>query len=489
VTSARLRVQLEGAVQALVAVLVVWLGLAASNIRPWNIPVGRAVRWAALAELALLAITLALLSRSRARPGPLVAVLGAFVAVALASAVWSPDPGQTLGRALGLLVALAAAAALALAALRRPPLVEYVVLALLAGVVVLALGGLVGLWYDADRAIVPATTQSPARYTGLGGNPNMMSMLIALVTPAAVWALLEAGSRTRRAIAAGALILLYGSLVASGSRGALLGALLGTLVFALGAGAARLRTAAAAVALFVLGVGLMELPQPSDTNPVIRYDIVPPSTPPLGPADAQARLPLESEIGFPAPGDEPFRRTLLTSSGRLDAWRGALNQARERPVAGYGFGTEDGVFADRYYLHYSALVENAYLGTLLQLGVIGLGLLLAALALLAARALAHERFPDAIRGPAAACAGAVVCGLVLAVSQSFLTSVGSPAMIPFWLCAFLLVAATSRASRAANPVEPGREGQRDEREQDPAQRHREARLDMVRAEHERVRGE
>jgi O-Antigen ligase len=489
VTSARLRMQLEGAIQAVVVALVVWLGLAASNIRPWNIPVGRTVRWAALAELAVLAIALAVVARTRARPGPLAGVVAAFVALALASALWSPDPGQTFGRSLGLLVAFVASGALALAALRQPLLAEYVVLALLAGVLLLAVGGLVGLWYDADRAIVPATTQSPARYTGLGGNPNMMAMLIALVTPAAVWALTEARSWGGRAIAAGGLMLLYGSLVASGSRGALVGALLGTLVFALGAGSTRLRIAGVAVALFVLGVGLMQLPQPSETNPVIRYDIVPPATPPLGPADAQARLPLESEIGFPAPGDDPFRRSLFTSSGRLDAWRGALDQARERPVAGYGFGTEDGVFADRYYLHYSALVENSYLGTLLQLGLVGLGLLLAALVLLAARALAHDRFPASIRGAAAACAGAVVCGLFLAFSQSFLTSVGSPAMIPFWLCAFLLVGVTSRASRASGSVERGRDGERDQREHEPAEGHGEASLDVMRAEHERVEGE
>ena len=41
---------------------------------------------------------------------------------------------------------------------------------------------------------------------------------------------------------------------------------------------------------------------------------------------------------------------------------------------------------------------------------------------------------------AAACAGVFAGGVVLAVTQSFLTSVGSPATAPFWLCAFLLAA-------------------------------------------------
>jgi hypothetical protein len=39
---------------------------------------------------------------------------------------------------------------------------------------------------------------------------------------------------------------------------------------------------------------------------------------------------------------------------------------------------------------------------------------------------------------AAACAGVVLCGLVIAVTQSYLTTAGSVIAAPFWLCAFLL---------------------------------------------------
>ena len=41
---------------------------------------------------------------------------------------------------------------------------------------------------------------------------------------------------------------------------------------------------------------------------------------------------------------------------------------------------------------------------------------------------------------AAACAGAVVAGIVLAVPQSYLTSVGSPPTATFWIVFFLLAA-------------------------------------------------
>jgi len=476
--SARVRVQLEGALQALAALVVVWFGLAASNERPWNIPIGRHVRWLALAEFAVLAVAYAVVVRPRVRREAVAVLVAGFLALAFLSAAWSADGTLTLGRSATLAAVLVSGAALALAARERPEVVESVVLGLIAGVVVLALLGLFELWHDYDRAVVPATTQSPARYTGIGGNPNAMAMLIALVVPAVVWGVVTAPSRAKRILAIAVTALLYGSLVASGSRGALLGALVGTIVFALAAALPRQRRlvlVGASVAAFVVGVVALEIPNPAKTNPTLPFDIQPPPTPPLSPRDAQPKLPLESEVGFPRPGEPQFERTLFTSSGRLDAWRGALRQALDRPLLGYGFGTEERVFVDRYYLHYSSVPENSYLGTLLQLGLAGLIALLALLAFVAAQA----RFAKAPL--AAACAGAVACGLLLAFSQSYLTSAGSPATAPFWLFALLLVGATA--------AEAGRhlgEREGDEREVQTAERDAEPRLDVVRREDERV---
>jgi hypothetical protein len=476
----RASLQLEGALQGVLVLLVVWLGVAAGNVRPWNIPVGRDARWTALAVFGALALLYAAVARRGRLGRGFEALLAATVGLALLSVTWSADPTLTAGRTVTFAAVLVSAAALASVAARRVALVEILVLGFVAGVVALAVIGLVNLWDDPDRAIVPATTQSPARYNGIGGNPNTMAMLIALALPAVAWSLLEARSRARRVAALLVLALLYGSLVASGSRGALVGALLGTTAFALVLRRARRTTLAivgTALGLFLVGVAVLEIPQPAKTNPVIRYDIVPPSTPPLSERDVQAKLPLESEVGFPRPGEKPFRRTLFTSSGRFDAWRGALDQALERPLLGYGFGTEERVFVDRFYLHYSDRPENAYLGTLLQLGVVGLALLAA---LLGAVVLRIRRVAG---GPAAACAGAVVCGLVLAVGQSYLTSVGSPAMLPFWLSALLLVGAT------AQQAETLEERERDKRQEDAAHGHGEAGLDVVRAEDQRVRDE
>jgi hypothetical protein len=394
----------------------------------------------------------------------------------------------TAGRALALLAFLGTIAALAAGAAGRPRIAGQLLLGLLAGAAFVAVAGLVDLWLQHDRAVVPATTQSPARYSGLGGNPNTMAMVLASALPLALWAAREARSRAGRATAGGTALLFVGSIVASGSRGALVAAAAGTLVLLLALATSRRRRAYAfAASALLLGVGavVMQLPQPAETNPVISPKIVPLPPIPFSDKEAQIRLPLESEIGFPRPGETQFRRSPLETSGRLPAWRGAAGQVAERPVVGYGFGTEEEVFVDRYYLFISDKVENSFLGTALQLGVVGLALLLVLLATVTRRGWrALASLGGADRRVAAACAGAAVAGLVMSVTQSFLTSPGSPAAAPFWLSAFLLAALSSRPADA-----PPRLGQRegDEREHEAADGHREAGLDVVRPERGRVR--
>jgi hypothetical protein len=50
---------------------------------------------------------------------------------------------------------------------------------------------------------------------------------------------------------------------------------------------------------------------------------------------------------------------------------------------------------------------------------------------------------------AAACAGAVVAGIVLAVPQSYVTAVGSPPTAAFWIAFFLLAASVARTRSGA----------------------------------------
>ncbi|HZB23400.1 MAG TPA: O-antigen ligase family protein, partial [Gaiellaceae bacterium] len=310
-----------------------------------------------LAELAAIAIAYVWLKRGRGvRLDSWTGLAAALPALALLSALWSPVPGVTAARALTVVALFATAAAIAYGIGERAEPVGRVLLAVLAAAVVVALLGLLHLWLDPDSATVPATIGTPVRYNGLGGNPNTMSMLLALAVPLAVWAFLESGTRGK--IAAGlAFVLLDGSIVASGSRGAILGAFVGTLALGLALGTRRQVLAVAAFAVLVLAANaaLTQVPQPSERDPVLNPEFG--AREPLGPADAQFLLPLESEIDFPGLEADAKPRRLFETSGRLTAWAGGLEQAAERPLLGYGFGTEERAFVDRYYNFTAERVE------------------------------------------------------------------------------------------------------------------------------------
>lgn len=448
----RLREQLEGAIQATVVGLVVVIALVASHIQPWNFPAFRPMRTFVLLELAALALAYLVVTRARLRLLPGLVVTAAFTLLALLSALWSPDPSLTVDRAVGFAVLMVAAAALALGAVDRPRVAGQLMLALLAATTLIALAGLFELWHAYDQAVLPATKGQGARYSGIGQNPNQIPMLIALVLPFALWAVRESRGRARVFSTAVAL-LLAGSLVASGSRGAVVAAFVGCLVYLLAVvPRRRALTLAAGTALFVLAIVATQLPQPADENPVLYGTFG--LTEKLGPNDLNDQLPLESELGFPGAGvDTGKERTLFFTSGRLQAWETAADQGLARPIAGYGFGTENETFVDRSYLFVSEAVENSFLGVFLQLGAVGLGLLVAALALpLVAWWRVRKRVDPERSEVAAACAGAVVAGIVLAVPQSYLTSVGSPPTAAFWIAFFLLAAVSSAPARARSGV-------------------------------------
>src|SRR5207247_4994647 len=156
---------------------------------------------------------------------------------------------------------------------------------------------------------------------------------------------------------------------------------------------------------------------------------------------------LQDDIGLPPFGVGETRkkpRTLFGTSGRAQAWQGALDIGAERPLLGFGFGTEDHVFVDQYADFNSNTIENSYLGLFVELGAVGVAIFLLLLALLVRRALrALPRLRDTERRAAAACAGAVVAGLVLACFQSYIYAPGNNATAALWICTFLLVAATA----------------------------------------------
>jgi hypothetical protein len=307
--------------------------------------------------------------------------------------------------------------------------------AVLAGAAVVALIG-VGIYLVSKAdALQPATGQAGARFRGLGENPNTVSMLFAAALPLAV--LLAAGARAgwTRAGAALVFILLGGSIAFSGSRGALVGACAALLVLALGAARrhavrAALSGAVAVFAAAVIGIG--SIPSPLSPAEAARLKTPSANTERRTPNDAEYVVRLEDEIGY-AKGDSSGR-DWFSGSGRLDAWEGALDRAAQRPLLGYGFGTEAKTFVDRYESFQGGVPENSYIGLVLQLGYVGLAFFLCLLAALALGALRLLR-SDPVLG--ATCAGVLACGLVLAVVQSYLYAIGNTAAVAVWTCAFL----------------------------------------------------
>jgi len=341
---------------------------------------------------------------------------------------------------------LVTGAALALGTGRDAEAAERLVGAVLAGAVAVALAGVVVLVTVPHDAIQTATATIPTRYRGIGQNPNTDAMLFAAALPIATWVVVARRGRLRVAGAL-TLLLLLGSVVASGSRGALITGALGTLALLLAvAGTTKVRVLVTlgVAACVAAAIGLAEIPQPNPkatgASPTACKSCK------LNPYDADRYIRLEDDLDRPASAGGPEqRRTFFATTGRGQAWEGAFDQGQARPVAGYGFGTEDHVFVDRYYSFFGGSPENSYIGIFLQLGIAGVVLfLLLAATLAGASVAALRRLDGQERRVAAACGAALVTGLALAVVQSSLYAVGNTATLAVWTCGFLGLALASR---------------------------------------------
>jgi hypothetical protein len=439
---------LERAVQVAIVATIVFAVLASGSIQSW-VSTARRLRWAALLVLAVLAVLWAWRSGRARLPGRVLVAAGGFLVLAFVSAAWSVDPRETIGRMVALTLVFVAAAAIASAVTGRPEAQRGVLGAVVAAAGIVCVGGFLVFVFRHDRAVAAATTSLPARYQGLGGGPNTATMMLAIALPAALSVALE-GARRRRTlgwlVVAGSLA----SIVASGSRGALLAGFAGLLTLVLVRSVdvrQAVRGAAVVAVAFAVGLGVSQIPDPGGPgapNPDIAAD---PNPPPISAVQpyvwVDTVLRLQDDVGRPPSGvvapDEG--RQLLGSSGRVDAWRGALAQAADRPLLGYGFGTEPDVFVDRYVGFNSGVPENSYIGVLLQLGLVGLGALLAvALALLVPVVRSRTRLDAAQRTVVAAGVGALAAGLVLGVFQSFLYAPGNNATAALWISAFVVAA-------------------------------------------------
>jgi hypothetical protein len=400
------------------------------------------LRWLLLGALCVVSLAYAgtgALDRLPRLPAYVFAI--GLIGVAAASVVWSVAPGLTAQRCISFGSLLVTAGALAFAASGRREAAAQILIAVLAGAAAVAVVGLGILAVNPGNAVQDATPTTPARFRGLGQNPNTVAMLFAVGMPIAIWLAATRSGRTRIA-ASVTFLLLAGSVVASGSRAALVAGFVGAVVPALAAlHGLRARAVALALCAAALAGGIL-IGQIPDANPTARGS----ASSYAGECtkhDAECFLRLEDDVGRPARGrfQAPEGRSFFGSSGRRQAWEGAAEQGAERPLTGYGFGTEGRVFVDRYYSFEGGLPENSFIGIFLQLGAAGAVLLfalLASLVLAAVRALAAARV-DA-RALVATCAAVLFVGVGLALSQSYLYAAGNTATLSVWICAFLLTA-------------------------------------------------
>lgn len=431
---------LDRAVPVIAGATVVGFALGSSSV-PSLTHAGHVLRWALLALLLVCAA--AWCSSLRAMPRSATAAAAALVGLAALSMAWSVEPRTTFEKAVSLGLLFSVCAFVAAAVRERTDRAASILWGVLGGAAAVGLAGLLLLAVDHHRAVQAATYQAPARFKGLGQDPNTVALLFAVAVPIAVWALLRS---RRRVVAAAILALLVATIVATGSHGGIVAAAAGALVAAavlLGRSRLALAAAAGVIVCAGVGIGIQAIPKPA----AAAVSTTAPATGPTakrGYVNAEAVYPLDADVGQPLPGggQPPVRRGFFGSSGRLDAWQGALHEAARRPVAGHGFGTEQDVFVDRYYRFVGALPEDSYIGLALQLGIAGL----VAFALLVA--VLVRAGVGALRGPrrdvAAAAFGVLTAGLAIAVVQSYVYSVGNIATAALWITAFMLPAVSPR---------------------------------------------
>lgn len=418
---------------------------------------GKTLRWAALLVLAAVALVLGVRSRrSRpARPALVVLSLGVFVAaVAVCSTAWSVEPRTTFERAGSFALLVGSAGLLGLASRTRPALAERLLQGVLAAACAAALAGLVVLLVAHADAIEPATTSYPSRFKGIGENPDTVAMLEGLAMPIALWCAVQARGWRGRALHLVVLLLLVGSISATASRGGLLAAFVGAILLASALRRPfrqRLSLAIAVCLTMAAATVATQIPKPlSSGGAPLSQETVPKSK--SGGGGGSSSSTPDEAVFTGRLTDELYRlpverRSLLSSSGRFEAWHGAISQADARPILGYGFGTENAVFVDRVQNFDGSFVENSFIGMYLQLGGVGLLLFVALVVAIALSALRLAR-RGAATFPAPALLGVVGAGIVLMPVQSYAYAVGNVATVSFWVVGFLVASASAELSRS-----------------------------------------
>jgi O-antigen ligase len=324
----------------------------------------------------------------------LLAALGAFVALQLATWPWSRDATVSGSQAVILLIMAAFLAVTYCFRWTEAAVVRLDLLFVYAVVCCLQLVGLTAFVLGADWA-----TAGYGRFVGVFSNANFTGMISAFVLPLAVYLQRTVRARPGLLLWAGAAVLAI-TVVISLSRGALLASVAGLVVASVFLVRRLWFTVAAGVCGVVAGVGLT----------VALFAI----------RSTAVDTSLDEAAADP-------------SSGRLDLAATLLDAWSTNPVFGIGYRASAAVTG-------GLEAHNIYLTVLVETGVLGAALFLA---LLAAVALAAPR-----RGMPAVLIGGAVAVAVAETTESSLFGWGAPSTVVAWIVVLALAASGRPGSRS-----------------------------------------
>ena len=414
------------------------------------------LRWVPLFFLGLAALLIAV--RNRALPRPLNkadAVMLGFVAVALLSSLHSIDPEITLLRGLSVLLMYGAVFWGVWVYADEFGADEVVRIIVVTAAIVFGLHLAFGL-------LDPGGSMPyHGRFRGWAQNPGTPGGQVALLLPLALWLALKR-SRWQHWLLVGAMLLI---MILSQTRSEFAAAGVGSSYF-LWRALPRRRWLVLVSVLIVLVIGFTWVevgPRllPSGDHVTSAFNKVSPIDIEKSSEVASERFTVESlgvgglDVAGVAPEQSwltnPNIRTeeAATLSRRTEKWTKGVQYLVEKPLLGFGFGTEDQLFAFHGidvedYMYTGAYIHQSYLGLALQLGLVGAALFFIPLGLLVVREVGRisSSRHDVLRS---ALLAVVLAALTSAFMTSWLYSMGNEAALPFWICVMLLV----RTPRAA----------------------------------------
>lgn len=328
-------------------------------------------------------------------------LLAAWIWVTV-TALWAPDPATTLlqSAAIGLLFLVAVG--LTIRWQTHDPSRDLASLYCVAAGSVAA--GLVAYVAGMDIAVLGVGVR------GIHPNPNMLGAVAALALPLGIALAVQRRSRLLTVVA----LLPLAALALSLSRTSQVAAVLALIVVGWSlrhrlptlriGGPALVAAAVAVTAIWVFG------------PPAVVDDV----------AD-----------GFEFVGELERANPTEYTTFRIPRWGAALDAVRDAPVAGYGYRTGTLDLIDRFEHAIPGLathnLHNGYVQALVEVGVVGLALLLAPIVYALTR---HARPSPAT----AAARGMLAAGLTVQLGESFLVGAGTLFSFVFWIAPAVLVA-------------------------------------------------